>query len=392
MRQAFFWTILLLGGGTAVDFLIQTSVANVNQPAAPSSPDSKDKPAGAASATQALKVDFQDSQPLSMSHAAGSKYRVSFFVKNDEDVAATLSFDAVLQDNDKQVLRTTPTIICKKKNTTCDKVTGNGFDNITIELDTQGNNQKSSLPLSGYLAMTATAEVRDRKAAHQYRTMKVPPALPSAVATQLFRWTLIASACVVVISIIVLAAQGNLGRRMGSPSWNFGDSWGTNITVGGALLTTLLGFGALPEQTHYLNKAAYLCLSLIFAALITIAPSIYALIRTPVLVQGSDTPQYQGYVVPFALASGVTLWGTLGQLGTVGLLFGELQESQEISQTVLCSLVVLIAAIAILLVIYAFRTIVQTPSKHGSATKLEEAGEAKPAFVAPAKLPNWPVL
>jgi hypothetical protein len=392
MRQAFFWTVLLLGGGTAVDYLLQTSGANVGQPAAPKSPDSKDKPPAAASATQALKVDFQDSQPLSMSQAAASKYRVSFFVKNDEDVEVTISFGAVLQDNDKQLLRSTPTIICEKKNAPCDKVPGNGFDNVTIELDTQVNNQKYSLPLSGYLAMTATGDVKDRKAAHQYRTLKIPPALPSAIATQLFRWALIASACIVVISIIVLAVQGDLGRRMGPPSWNFGDSWGTNITVGGALLTTLLGFSALPEQTHYLNKTAYLCLSLIFAALITIAPSIYALIRTPVTVQGSDTPQFQGYVLPFAVASGVTLWGTLGQLGAVGLLFGELRESQEISQTVLCSLVVLLAAVAILLVIYAFRTIVQTPSKHGSATKLEAAAAPKVAPAAPAKLPNWPVL
>jgi hypothetical protein len=389
MRQAFFWTVLLIGGGTGINVLTRASTASAGQPNTPKSSDLKDTSI-TAGATQKAKVDFQDSQPLSMIHAVGSKYRVSFFVRNDEDAEATISFGAVLQDNDRKVLRLTPTIICEKQDVPCDKVPANGFDNVTIELDSQTHNQKYALPLNGYLAMTAV--MKDPKAIHQYRTLKIPPALPSAVATQLFQGTLLASACVVVISIVLLALQGNLGRRMGPPSWNFGDSWGTNITVGGALLTTLLGFSALPEQTHYLNKTAYLCLSLIFTALITIAPAIYALIRTPVTVQGSDTPQYQGYVLPFAIASGVTLWGTLGQLGAVGLLFSELRESQEISSTVLCALAVLLAAIAILLMIYAVRTIIQLPAKHGSATKLKMPLPAKAAPAALIKLPNWPVL
>ncbi len=104
------------------------------------------------------------------------------------------------------------------------------------------------------------------------------------------------------------------------------------------------------------------------------------------IVSGSDKPQYQGYVLPFALASGVTLWGALGQIGTVGLLFGELLAANEIANTVLLALIVFLGIVAILLVIYAVMTIITIPEQHGSAKFV-----AKNAWAA-VQLPTWPVL
>ncbi|MGE5113372.1 MAG: hypothetical protein ACM3JB_21105 [Acidobacteriaceae bacterium] len=374
MRQAVLAAALLLGTG----YLVSTMETNNAHQTQPASELAKDKNSSTPNTTQPLKVDFQDAQPLSMTFHDNSKFYVSFFVRNDEDFSVTLSFDAVLQDNQKKVLNSSPKILSDAT------VPQNRLRSITIEIDTE----KYDVPLSGYLEMTASGGPENRKPPHLYRALKIPPALPSNIATRLFGWTLYIAIAAVVTSIIVLAAKDGLGQRLGPPSWNFSDSWGTNITVAGAVLSTLLSFSALPEQTHYLNKIAYLCLSLIFSALITIAPSIYALIRTPVNVQGSDTPQYQGYVVPFAIASGVTLWGALGQLGTVALLFGELVASKEIANTILCWLIVLLGVVAVLLVIYAVRMITGIPKQHGAPKLVAKGAEAAPT----QRLQSWPVL
>src|ERR1043166_1076699 len=83
MRQAFFWIVLLMSGGTAVDVLMQAGAANAGQADARKPSNLKDT--SLAGAIQKAKVDFQDSQALSMIHAVGSKYRASFFARNDED-------------------------------------------------------------------------------------------------------------------------------------------------------------------------------------------------------------------------------------------------------------------------------------------------------------------
>jgi hypothetical protein len=316
---------------------------------------------------------------LSLSWYSATQYRGTFFVRNDEPADSTVTFLVVLQDDKKNILKPIAKLVSSGV------VQGNRNDEITIEIDTGS----SEVPLSGYLEMTATTGA-DRKPAYQYKVLKVPPALPSITATRLFTASLVAALVVIVVSLVWLSAKGiKFSDRMGPPSWNFGDSWGTNITVGGALLTTLLGFSALPEQTHYLNKIAYLCLSLIFAALITVAPSIYALLRSPVNVTGSTTPQYQGYVLCFALASSATVWGALGQLETVGLLFGELADARQISRPVLFSLVTILGLVGVLLVVYGCRTVVQIASYQRAVAA--KAGGAAPG-PASVYLPSWSVL
>lgn len=392
MRKGLVWAFLLLG--TSYSFsafwpalITADGTSTRTKPSAGAGTSDGagiQNPAANASGAQAAKVDFQDAQPLSLICYSGTKYRGSFFVRNDEPSGgdSTVTFAAVLQDNKKDVVK--PAVRLVSGNGV---IPSNGFDNITLEIDTG----KSEVPLSGYLQMTAKTNSSDKKPAYQYKVLKVPPALPSDLATCLFTASLFASFAVVLIALVWLALKGiKLSQRMGPPTWNFSDSWGTNITVGGALLTTLLGFSALPEQTHYLNKIAYLCLSLIFAALITVAPSIYALVRTPVNVPGSTTPQYQGYVLPFAVACGLTLWGALGQLGTVGLLFGELWAAREISQQMLLSLVTIIGLVGLLLLGYGLRTIVQIATKQQTAAAAKVEG-AVPLAPGPS-LPQWSVL
>jgi hypothetical protein len=385
MRRGLALAILLLGSSYSFDALKQ--IAAATEGARSAQAGTKDKngsvvqnSAGNATPAPVVKIDFQDAQPLLMSWQSGTRYRVSFFVRNDEPTDSAVSFVSVLQDDRKNVSRSDGRIVSGPG-----VIPKNGIDEITIEIDTG----KSEPPLSGYLEMTAKTD-SDHKPAYQYKPLKIPPPLPSSIANCLFIASLLASVAVVFVSLVWLKIKEiKILQRMGPPAWNFGDSWGTNITIGGALLSTLLGFSALPDQTHYLNKTAYLCLSLICAALISVAPSLYALLRTPVAVPGSPVPQYQGYVLFFALASGVTVWGTLGQLATVGLLFGELADAREISRPILYSLVTVLGLVVVLLLSYGCRTVVQIASQQQSAAT--KAGGAAPG-VAGTVLPSWSVL
>jgi hypothetical protein len=321
------------------------------------------------------KVDFQDNQPLSMWWSTGTVYRVSFFLHNDETTDATVSFATVLADYKNHAVSLQPRIVSGSV------VPRNAIGQVAIEIDVG----KTDMPLSGYLEMTAKAD-SGRQYGYQYKALKIPPPLPSALAECLSVASLIASIAVVIVSLVWLRVKGvKIMQRMGPPAWEFSDSWGTNITIGGALLTSVLGFGALPEQTHYLNKTGYLDLSLIFAALIAVAPAIYALLRTPVAVVGSSTLQYQGYVLFFALASGVTVWGAIGQIETVGLLFCELGDVGQISHAVLFSLLTILCCVIALLLVYGCRTIYQIASIQHSITEARGAS-------ASGHLPSWPVL
>jgi hypothetical protein len=325
--------------------------------------------------TPSAKVDFQDNQPLSMWWSTGTVYRVSFFLRNDEPTDATVSFAAILADYKNHAVPLQPRIMSGSI------IPKNAIGQVLIEIDVG----KTDMPLSGYLEMTAKAD-SGREYAYQYKVLKIPPPLPSALAECLAVASLIASTAVVVVSLVLLRVKGvKMMQRMGPPAWNFSDSWGTNITIGGALLTSVLGFSALPEQIHYLNKTAYLDLSLIFAALIAIAPAIYALLRTPVVEAGSSTLQYQGYVLFFALASGVTVWGAIGQIETVGLLFCELGEVGQISHAVLLSLLTILCFVIALLLVYAGRTIYQIASMQHSIIKVRGESVSR-------HLPSWPVL
>ena len=344
----------------------------------------------------ATQVDFQDSQPVSITKMEGSKYRVRIFLRNDESDEATLKFSAFLQDDQLTTITRMGTVSSGSAN-----LAANSLADFEIVFDIGG----ASLPAVGYLQVVADVG-HGRKTAVKYRPIKVVPGAISWLAQSLYEVSFL---CALLVGMAGLrASKVPAKHRMGNPSWNFSDSWGTNIAFGGALLTAILGSSALPDQTHYLSKTAYICLSVSFAALIAIAPSIYGLSRTPVDVDGSGTLVYQGFVGFFALSSGIVLWGALGQIATVGLLFGELKHSHEMGLFITIALLIVLGCVACLLIAYAFRALKRIPEiakrivqEHAQMRQervpvlqdgapesgvVEQIGESRPS------LPGWSVL
>lgn len=377
-------TALVLGAGFSVLAIFNSGGLSqrpdLSQAAstAPQQASQAAQPARAAGdANQATQVDFQDSQALTMSSDGNAKYHTTVFVRNDESTESTLQFSAVLENVQGQVLSGASRVTSASST-----VPANSLARIRINLDTA----TYGAPLSGYLQLTA--KTPEHKAATKYRVLKVPSPTPSFAATLLFWVSFMLTALIALGAINKLRKeQIPITQRMGSATWSFSDSWGTNIAVGGALLNTLVAFSALPDQTHYLSKNSYVCVSMIFGAVITVAPSVYSLIRTPVLTGPNPTIQYQGYVGSFALASGLTAWGAIGQVVTVAFLFAELASARLFSVSVLLCLTAVLALIAGFLLLYEGRTIVQIARLQKAVSDASAKGGG-----GPAALPSWSLL
>jgi len=94
----------------------------------------------------------------------------------------------------------------------------------------------------------------------------------------------------------VLAIRWKLGLRtfktfktpMGTPTWDFSQSWAANLTVIGGALTTLLSFTGLPNQGRFMTKTAYLRLGVLFTAMLVLAPPLFNFLRRPISVPIPD--------------------------------------------------------------------------------------------------------
>lgn len=234
----------------------------------------------------------------------------------------------------------------------------------------------------------------------------VPPIKPN------FSGYLFAIPFAVAVGCILLAtclvAKFDLRSRMGSGSWDFSQSWASNITVAGAVVTTLLGFSGLPEYGVYLSKNAYFAISTLFTALVMLAPPVYNFTRRSfaVPIPDPDDPtnssgsRLEGAVLGFLAASFVTLWAVFAQLFTIALLLRELVEAGPMPSNTGTAFQTLIVVISALLVMYSNVTIYYTVKKqvaHHTRTlelRVTAASAATQASVATQKppLPKWALL
>lgn len=199
----------------------------------------------------------------------------------------------------------------------------------------------------------------------------------------------------------------DLRRRMGPANWDYSSSWASTFTLVGALLGTILAqSGVVPEPTHYLPRAAYGGLNVLFAMITVLAPFLYTALSTverPHSSFGVRQLQYQGFVWCFLLATALTLWAVLGELVTVGILLKEIEAGGALPSAATVPFNLLLFASVILLCTYAWRgiywivTYQADRASHARAllATVEAIGlniveEHKDSLEAP--LPSWPVL
>lgn len=212
----------------------------------------------------------------------------------------------------------------------------------------------------------------------------------------------------------VLAVRWKWGLRifntlktpMGSPTWDFSQSWAANLTVIGGALAALLSFTGLPNQGQFMTKTDYLCLGVLFTAMLVLAPPLFNFLRRPISVAIPDPEnplnttglRFQGFVGGFLTATFVLLWGVFGQLITLGFLFAELEKSDFISDNSMFLMESVLALLVVALLVYATVSSAATVERQkqvcderGRWQKKKLSGEQTDTPEAP-KMPKWHVL
>lgn len=219
----------------------------------------------------------------------------------------------------------------------------------------------------------------------------------------LMSWIFIGTLSVVLLVVMITAVSLRfkaigLFHVMGSPNWSFERSWGANVTLGGALLMTLLGLTMFPDRPQLMMKASYSLLQILFGAIVSLGPLVYNLIHREVQVNVGSVPrvEVQGYVITFLIAGGLVLWAAMGQVVTMSVVTEELIHGGALERSVGRTLEGLAGLLFLLLLVYGFRSLYLTAKTVSAAPTAIGGARPGPQPAAAAGLPNpmteWSVL
>jgi len=133
----------------------------------------------------------------------------------------------------------------------------------------------------------------------------------------------------------------HLASRMGQANWDFSQSFATNITIIGSVLTVILTANALPNDTRIFPANTYSGLAIFFGVSVVVAPLLYngTVVRVKVAPDQVDTAdEYHGTVWGFLLAASLTAWGLVGSVATSFLTLVELERQGSLSLAVVIAL------------------------------------------------------
>jgi hypothetical protein len=201
---------------------------------------------------------------------------------------------------------------------------------------------------------------------------------------------LLAGATVVLVAFKLKSKSIHPLGTMGGTTWNFQQSWGSNVTIASGLLSALLTatYLTFPEHPHLMPRGSYGLLQSLFMLLLPLAPLAYGLLSRDVQVQVSGPggasvahTESQGYIVMYLLAGGLILWAALGQAATLLLLLIEFLIGNMIDVLIGGILVALIGLLILLLAVYGWSTLSKVASRPGAT--IPPGGGAAPVGVPP---------
>ena len=359
-------------------------------------------------------VSFVDStQSTLLIETDGTRLRAPFVVvmANKGTAGATLCFSLQLQDEKGHPVKAS----ISDPSTSTTPQTGSPSQNCGQQESKQesigaAENRSYSLqtsfenfvrPLSGFLTVQVW-QLTGPKASVS-KPVRVVQVLKTEVSPRLL-WFPVGSAMICVL-IGAFFVRRNLASHMGQPTWDFSQSWVTNLTALSTLLTTLAGFSGLPDYGRFLSKSNYMLLGILFAALVALAPVVYSFSRRQVKIPVPDPfdnnnmtgTRLEGSVFGFLVATFMMLWGLFGEFTTLWFLLQELMDA-GFPHGLGAALRVLIVLVWLFLLAYGvitIRTTVAQQVTHRDAhRKLKAPADATVAQLEAIHppLPKWSML
>jgi hypothetical protein len=328
-------------------------------------------PPGAAGA---VGVGFVSGSPIELTQFDGSTARTTVLIRNDTDKKLTATLQPFLIDrrawsfpwNEGPSVGLNPRSVMP--------VT------VTVPLPPPATCwwPHSRLPARGIVTLSARGEREPGFSVCKSRDLIIAQKQPSSA--ELFV-TVIGLAAAIALGMYgwIVSGQSNIAPTANPPTWT-PQSWSTNLAIGGALVTSLLGITALPAQTHFATKTTYTTLSAFFAALVVLAPAVYGLLKA------DRAPSKATALRIFAFAAAITVWATIGQLGTAALLFLELSDARLVSVLAADAAAAVAAIVAMLVAIYGVRAINSHLIPAPAAGALPGGGPEPPPAAPPLRL------
>ena len=219
-------------------------------------------PPGVQNAVAGPSVDFAAPGAIELSRAVKNTTQAIVFVRSEDDAAVDVTFDAVLVDHEGNVV--------SRKGVGTGKIEPKGMEPIAVSfpLDTAYLGLwDSRLPARGSLILSATKPAANASPAGprtiRIRDLVVPQVQPAVLELFVTVVSLFPALALIIWSWSKVAATPPPDS---APPWT-PRSWSSNLAIGGALLTSLLGLVALPAHTHYMAKASYTVLESVFRRL-----------------------------------------------------------------------------------------------------------------------------
>jgi hypothetical protein len=207
-----------------------------------------------------------------------------------------------------------------------------------------------------------------------------------SAATILVLASLLAGLVLVLVAWLGSADWASVpGHLVGPVGWDFSTSWGSNLTIFGAILTTIVASKILPASTVIASPDGYISLALLFATVVTVAPFVYNALRNGEPGTAGGGPTFRGRGWALLVACGLTIWAATGQIGTAGLVVYEAQHAHRIALGAVIPIFVLLGASLFLIALYSVRTIRLVIASKSADT----AFAGSPQAIAPS---GWKLL
>ena len=154
---------------------------------------------------------------------------------------------------------------------------------------------------------------------------------------------------------LILVGLKHPSNVEGIATWDYTTSWASNVNAAGATINVFISIVPSLGHAHYFTKTTYVVTSVLFGALVGLAPTIYNL-----LAPLANFARWRA--ICFVLCCFLTMWGVFGQLMTLALIIMESVADKVLEASLAQAFGVTLVVTGIAVATYAIGTVWRTRS------------------------------